>query len=192
MDTTSWTLLEGIRRHDEASWSRFVDIYGPLIYSWCRRRGLDEDQSADVMQEILRRVAVGILSFRKENPGDTFRGWLRIVSNHCIIDCIRELNRRPRALGGTDMVIRLNELPASEPEADERAEVLLIARRALALVRTDYEPLTCKAFELTVLEGLPPVDVAKQLGISAAAVRQAKYRVLCRLREELAGLEEWL
>jgi hypothetical protein len=28
-------------------------------------------------------------------------------------------------------------------------------------------------------------EVAEQLGMSAAAVRQAKYRVLCRLHDEL-------
>jgi len=38
------------------------------------------------------------------------------------------------------------------------------------------------------MDGHTTSEVAEELGLTASAVRQAKYRVLCRLREELAGL----
>jgi DNA-directed RNA polymerase specialized sigma24 family protein len=35
------------------------------------------------------------------------------------------------------------------------------------------------------VEGASATEVGTELGMTPAAVRQAKYRVLCRLREEL-------
>jgi DNA-directed RNA polymerase specialized sigma24 family protein len=37
------------------------------------------------------------------------------------------------------------------------------------------------------VDGHSAAEIALDLNLSVAAVRQAKYRVLCRLREELAG-----
>ena len=38
---TRATLLQKIRDHgDEAAWSEFVELYTPLIYSFCQRQGL--------------------------------------------------------------------------------------------------------------------------------------------------------
>jgi RNA polymerase sigma-70 factor (ECF subfamily) len=61
-------------------------------------------------------------------------------------------------------------------------------RRALELVRAEFEPRTWELFWLTAVEGRPPVDVAAERGLTPAAVRQAKSRVLRRLREEVGDL----
>jgi DNA-directed RNA polymerase specialized sigma24 family protein len=38
------------------------------------------------------------------------------------------------------------------------------------------------------VDGVPAVEVACELGMTAGAVRQAKYRILRRLRQETDGL----
>lgn len=43
-------------------------------------------------------------------------------------------------------------------------------------------------FWLTAIEGRSPVDIAAALGVSPAAVRMAKSRVLHRLKEEFGDL----
>lgn len=45
-------LLLACRRGDEAAWETLVNRYQRLIYTIPRRAGLDEDQSADVFQEV--------------------------------------------------------------------------------------------------------------------------------------------
>jgi RNA polymerase sigma-70 factor (ECF subfamily) len=55
-------------------------------------------------------------------------------------------------------------------------------------VRDEFEERTWQAFWLTAVEGRPADDVAADLGVSAAAVRKAKSRVLHRLKEELGEL----
>ncbi len=63
-----------------------------------------------------------------------------------------------------------------------------IMRRALELVRAEFEPATWTAFWRTTVDGAVPADAAAELGVSVNAVYKAKSRVLRRLRDELDGL----
>ena len=58
---------------------------------------------------------------------------------------------------------------------------------ALDAVRGSFDERTWQCFWLVVMEGNSAVEVAKQLGMRPAAVRQAKYRVTQRLRRDLEG-----
>jgi RNA polymerase sigma-70 factor (ECF subfamily) len=53
MHTTSATLLERLRQPaDQEAWARFVRLYTPLPYYWARRVGLQEQDAADLVQEV--------------------------------------------------------------------------------------------------------------------------------------------
>ena len=56
------------------------------------------------------------------------------------------------------------------------------------MVRGEFEERTWQAFWQTVVEGRSPVDLAADLGVSPAAVRMAKSRVLRRLKEAFGDL----
>jgi RNA polymerase sigma-70 factor (ECF subfamily) len=71
---------------------------------------------------------------------------------------------------------------AAVPLEEERR---VLVQRALSLLKTDFEERTWKAFWRTAVDGLPAAQVAEELGMTAAAVRKSKSRVLQRLREEL-------
>lgn len=53
------------------------------------------------------------------------------------------------------------------------------------MVRSEFEDRTWQAFWRVAVEGHATAEVAADLGITANAVRQAKSRVLRRLRQEL-------
>lgn len=53
------------------------------------------------------------------------------------------------------------------------------------LIRTEFSENAVQAFTLTVLEEQAAPVVAAKLGMTPAAVRKAKSRILKRLREEL-------
>jgi DNA-directed RNA polymerase specialized sigma24 family protein len=38
--------------------------------------------ATDVTQEVFRAVSGAIEKFRRERPGDTFRGWLRVIARN--------------------------------------------------------------------------------------------------------------
>ena len=64
----------------------------------------------------------------------------------------------------------------------------LVLRQALESIRVDYETNTWQAFWRTAVDGEPTADVAQDLGLTPGNVRQARYKILKRMREELEGL----
>lgn len=190
----SRSLLERVKRAEPEAWDRLVTLYAPLVFHWCRSWGLREQDAADIFQEVFQAVAVHIGGFRKERAGDTFRGWLRIITRNKIHDHFRRRGREPEGVGGSEAQAQLAELPAPEASessslAEENVERGLVAR-ALELVRPEFAERTWQAFWRTAIEGRSAPEVAAELSMSAGAVRVAKSRVLQRLREELGDLIE--
>jgi RNA polymerase sigma-70 factor, ECF subfamily len=188
---TSPTLLDRLRRQDPEGWRRHVRLYGPLIYRWCRRARLQQDDAADVAQEVFRTVAARINDFRCERPGDTFRGWLWTITRFKIGDHLRRLERQPHAAGGTDAHAAIENLPEQLPDDEESAaDFSALVHRAMELVKAEFAERTWQAFWRTAVEGQAPKDVAAELGVTPDAVRMAKSRVLRRLRDELPDLAD--
>lgn len=188
---THRSLLDGARARDAAAWERLVSLYAPLVLFWCRGWGLKGDDAADVFQEVFQAVAVHIGGFRRERPGDTFRGWLRTITRNKVNDHFRRREHEPAGVGGSEARALLLQVPGSvpteEPPVTEAMESELL-HRALELIRAEFEPRTWQAFWQTAVEGRAAADVAADLSMSAGAVRVAKSRVLHRLRSDLGEL----
>ena len=77
------TLLFRIRdARDHEAWGRFIDLYAPLVYGFLRKRGLQDADSADLTQDVLRQVAAAAKSLEYDAKRGSFRGWLfTIVQN---------------------------------------------------------------------------------------------------------------
>ena len=69
--------------------------------------------------------------------------------------------------------------------ADSNSDIVLV-RRAVTMLRDEFEPHTWQAFWRTTVDGRPAPEIADELDMTPVAVRQAKHRVLKRLREFLA------
>jgi RNA polymerase sigma-70 factor, ECF subfamily len=63
-----------------------------------------------------------------------------------------------------------------------------VCRSVLPLIEVEFDPRTWQAFWWTVVDGIAVAEVAQRLDSTPGAVRQSKYKVLRRLREELADL----
>jgi RNA polymerase sigma-70 factor, ECF subfamily len=147
--------------------------------------------SDDVVQEVCRVAFSGLAGFRRDRPGDTFRGWLRTITRTALALHFRKLARVPVAGGGSAAFARLQEVadPAPDlPDEDPSDEIRGLHRRALELVRGEFEDRTWQMFWLTAVEDRKPADVAAGFGVTPVAVRKAKSRVLRRLREEIGDL----
>src|SRR4051812_13633655 len=83
---TSRSLLALAKERDGPAWTRLVELYTPLVYFWCRRGPVQEQDIPDVVQDVFRSVVTGLASFRKQREGDTFRGWLRTITRSKISD----------------------------------------------------------------------------------------------------------
>jgi RNA polymerase sigma-70 factor (ECF subfamily) len=182
----SATLVGRLQAREPHAWERFSSIYGPLVYRWARRAGLQDSDAADVMQEVFQAVSQGILRFRREGSGDTFRGWLWGITRLKVLQVFRRRKLQPQ-LAADPTLAGLADLPES-PSNDLSEDLSLVARRALALLQSDFQPITWQAFEQTVMHGRPAADVAAELGIAIGSVYTAKCRVTARLRQELGDL----
>src|SRR5262249_2957763 len=63
------SLLVKLKAHEQVAWERLVDLYGPVVYSWCRRGGLRAEDASDVGQEVFQAIARGIENFHRDRPG---------------------------------------------------------------------------------------------------------------------------
>ncbi|MCM2372773.1 RNA polymerase sigma factor [Aporhodopirellula aestuarii] len=192
---TSLTLLERVCAGEDASWEKFVHMYGPLVYSWCRRAGLSPEDAGDISQDVFTTLSQKLAQFERRRPGDSFRRWLKTITNNRARDFHRWQRDRPKAKGGTSAQLYMVDLPTEvtdelcDESDDERAEELShLLKQATELVREDFEPNTWQAFWQTVVQSRATADVAADLQLSVNAVRIAKSRVRARLRSEMAGL----
>jgi RNA polymerase sigma-70 factor (ECF subfamily) len=188
---TSLSLLDRARANDQAAWERLVSLYTPLVDWWCRRYRLQEADLADIRQQVFLAVARRLGEFRRDQASGSFRGWLHTITRHKVYDHWRTETAKA-APGGSDAYEQLLQLsggnsddPAAGSEAEEQG---ILYRRAVQLITTDFEETTRKAFWMVVVEDRRPAEVARELGISANAVYQAKAHVLARLREEFGDL----
>jgi RNA polymerase sigma-70 factor (ECF subfamily) len=190
VQTTPLSLLERIRTRDADAWRRLIELYQPLVRFWCSRGGLHGSEAEDVTQEIFAAAAAHLDSFHHDQPGDTFRGWLRSIARNQVRLHFRRNQGRPQAEGGSDALRHLQDVP--DPFAnigdEETAEMSQVYKRALEQVRCEFEERTWEAFWLSAVEDQAPALLSKQLGMSPAAIRQAKSRVLRRLKKEMGEL----
>jgi RNA polymerase sigma-70 factor (ECF subfamily) len=188
---TPRSLLERAQASDGRAWQHLVGLYRPLVLFWCRRAGQAGPDAEDLAQEVFASAALGLADFRRDRPGDTFRGWLRIITKNHILQHLRRSARHPRPAGGSEAWARLQEVPDPLADSvDEQIEFGRICRRVMEQVRCEFEEKTWQAFWLTVVEDRVPATLGAELGMSADAIRQAKSRVLRRIKQELGELPE--
>jgi RNA polymerase sigma-70 factor, ECF subfamily len=186
-NVTSLSLLERLRGQDQQAWQRLVTLYAPLVYHWCAAGGVRGKDANDVVQEVFLAVSLALDDFERRQAG-SFRGWLRGVTRHKLLDHFRRRHHQPAAEGGSGALERMQQLPDPEPGEQDEAEASGLYRRALELIRGDFEERTWQAFWRCAVDGQRTDLVAAELGMSAVAVRIAKSRVLGRLRAEVGDL----
>jgi RNA polymerase sigma-70 factor (ECF subfamily) len=185
-DSTSSSLLMQVKKGDALAWQLFADLYGPMVYQWCRQAGLTEPDIADVGQNVFAAVFRSIGRFHRGGPGGSLRGWLWRITRNEVIALYRQRSKQPRAAGGTDaqramqQVAEFFHAKASPPDHGSQHHLL---RRAVRIIQDEFEVRTWRAFWRTAIDDQPAPAVADEMGMTPGAVRLAKHRVLKRLRE---------
>ena len=187
---TSLSLLDRATKRETDAWNRLVRIYSPLVYHWAIKEShLSPEDAADIVQAVFVAVSRGLEGFRHDQPGGTFRGWLRVITRNKIRDLVRRRQRDVAPVGGSTFHERIQELPEVDEELPA-SERVLILREVLQLIQADFKPTTWSIFERSVLKEHSTADIASDLGMTEFAVRQACYRVRRRLKAEMTGLME--
>ncbi|MHC4180250.1 MAG: RNA polymerase sigma factor, partial [Planctomycetota bacterium] len=168
--SVSSSLLERLKVKSPEAWRRLIYLFGPVVYQRCRQNGLQPADASDIFQDVFRAVATDIGSFRRDRPGDTFRGWLWTITRNKLADFWGRHEKQPQGGGGSDALEKLTNLPADElaglAESPGPETPGSLFQRALKLIQSEFQQRTWKAFWRVAVDGCSPADVADELGMS--------------------------
>ena len=74
--STSASLIQSVKAADTDAWQRLADLYGPVVYAWCRQAGLTQVDTADVAQNVFLAVF----------KNDTDAVWVDHVDVQCVLN----------------------------------------------------------------------------------------------------------
>jgi RNA polymerase sigma-70 factor (ECF subfamily) len=191
---TRASLLVRLRDGGDAdAWQEFVRLYAPVIYGFARKRGLQDADAADLMQDVLRSVSSAIDRLEYDPARGTFRGWLFTVARNKVFNFMESRGRRVQGSGDSRMQQRLEQHADGDGDlsADWEADYQrALAAQAMERVKREFQAATWEAFVQTSVEGRSPAQVASRVGLSVGAIYVAKSRVIARLRKEIERMQE--
>jgi RNA polymerase sigma factor (sigma-70 family) len=205
------SLLQRLKSDDDPqSWQEFYRIYGGLIRFFATKAGLTADEAEEVVQETAIGVARRLPEFTYDPKVCRFKTWLLNLTRWRIQDQLRRRNapgRMKDAAGSgaaehnrqqgspvNDDTATIDRIPdPATPEFgaewDAAWEKNLLAQ-ASERVRERIDERQFQIFDLYVVKGWPPADVARTLAISVARVYLTKHRVSMLLKREVKRLEK--
>ena len=175
---------------DHSAWKAFVERYAPTIYRWCCRFGIQESDATDVTQEVLIKLVRAMRNNAYNPERGRFRPWLKSVTANAVRDLMRSWSRHVQATGDTNMQIHFNNIQdprvlaelSSEIEAQYQRELL---SEAELRVKARIKEKTWQAYQLSMVEGLTPSEIAEKIDIPVGSVYVFKWRVIKQLRREV-------
>ncbi|PYL00662.1 MAG: RNA polymerase subunit sigma [Verrucomicrobia bacterium] len=198
---TRWSLISRLKDWDDrASWKDFFDIYWKLIYGVAIKAGLTDVEAEEVVQETVITVAKHINDFKTDPARGSFKGWLLRVTQSRVGDQFRKRSppgrshaRRNSRASGTGTAERVPDPVGNQLESiwDAEWEKNLVDA-ALERIKQRVSPRQYQIFYLNVVKKFPAQRVARVLGVNAAQVYLAKYRVGGLVKREIRILEKKL
>lgn len=190
ISSSGLSLAQRLQDGSTGAWRELVELYGPLVDSWCRKSNVPNHAIPDVAQEVFIAAFRGLRNFDVSQPNATFRGWLWTIARSRAIDFFRNQANKQHARGGStaliDMQSVVDPVPLDEPTEVDQASGLL--HRAMEQIRVDFAANTWDLFWRSTVLGHPTDLIARENNVTSAAVRQAKSRVLRRLRKQLGDM----
>jgi len=163
-------VLRKAKRGDERAFSLIVRAYEQPVYNYVLRLVGDRNLAEDLTQEVFLRVFQGLRTFSDRSR---FTTWLFQVTKNRVLDELRALERRPRAVVALDDVPPLEVVDAPL----ERTEAIDAVWRAVEVLNPDLK----MALLLRDVVGLSYTEIAETLEITLATVKWRIYKA----REEV-------
>jgi len=178
---TTTLMLDGLKDpSNNIVWSQFDARYRPIIEGIARHMGLRADEAADAAQQAMTDFAFAYRAGKYIRGRGKLRSFLITIARHRAVDILRQ--RRPTR--GDSLVEQIPD--------DTTIDSFFIVERRRAIALSAIQRLreesrvsegNLNAFELLVVHGKTPEEVATACGITASQVYTIKNRVAPRLRE---------
>jgi RNA polymerase sigma factor (sigma-70 family) len=180
---------------DADGWQEFNAIYGPLIFRFALKAGCTESEAQEVVQETLVAAARHLPAFQYDPAVCAFKTWLLNLSHWRVQDQLRK--RLPSAVSKVDeepdqRTATIERIP--DPKGNHLQRIwdqewkALMLETAVANIKLKVPPKQWQIFDLYVLKGEAPRQVAQLLSVSIGRVYLIKHRVGGVLKKELTRL----
>jgi RNA polymerase sigma-70 factor, ECF subfamily len=158
-------VLRKAQRGDERAFTLILRAYEQPVYNYVLRLVGDRSLAEDLTQEVFLRVYQGLPGFSLRSR---FTTWLFQVTKNRVLDELRALERRPRA------VVTLDDIPPLEvvDAPFERAEAIDAVWRAVEGLSVDLK----MALLLRDVVGLSYTEIADSLEVTLATVKWRIYK----------------
>ena len=158
-------VLRKAQRGDERAFSIIVRTYEQPVFNYVLRLTGDRSLSEDLTQEVFLRVYQGLPGFSLRSR---FTTWLFQVTKNRVLDELRALERRPRAVAALEDIPPLEVVDAPA----ERAETIDAVWRAVENLNPDLK----MALLLRDVVGLSYTEIADTLEVTLATVKWRIYK----------------
>src|SRR5262249_62087121 len=150
-----------------------------------RRRLPQDEDAADVMQEVLSAILKG----NYERPKGPFQKWLLTILLNEIRDFHSARGRRAEVVADPSVARRLQEASDRDAEEWERERRQHLCQAAADRGREHAKPEHWNIFTRTALEHQTGGAVAEAFGLSVTNVYAIKCRILKEIKKEIERLE---
>jgi len=157
--------LRKAQKGDERAFNLIVRAYQVPVYNYVLRLVGDRALAEDLTQEVFLRVYQGLPRFSLRSK---FTTWLFQVTKNRVLDELRAVERRPRAVVALDDIAPLEVVDAPF----ERLEAIDAVWRAVEGLNVDLK----MALLLRDVVGLSYTEIADSLEITLATVKWRIYK----------------
>lgn len=188
MDDSDLQLVSDCRRGDQLAWEKLVRRYQRLIYAIPRRAGLNEDEAAEIFQDVFTTLFEKLNDI--EDP-ERLQAWLVTTTRRRTLRTISRLPERGRAADSpNDDLTRAEAIQDPSPLPDEQLLILEEQHQ----IRTAVSQLDerCQTLvRLLFYQREPPsyAEVAQVLGIPEGSIGPTRARCLSKLLRLLTKID---
>jgi len=171
----SLDLVERIRLGDADAEAALVALFHDRVRLIAIARTSDRELALEVAQETMTDVLVALREGRLREP-DKLPGFVYGIARNHINDHFRARARRPVESLVADPPAQAAADPAADLEAAERSAMM---RAALGTLGGEER----RVLLMTLVDGLKPGEIARQLGLADEVVRTRKSRALKKVKD---------
>lgn len=178
-------LLKRCRQNDQSAWDELVDRYQRLIISIPRRAGLNEEQAADVFQDVFLTLFEKIEAI--EQP-ERIRSWMVTTAKFKTWSIIRNSKGMYSPVTDEEMENEMASIADNSPLADQ----LLIELEEQHVIRNAIKELEERCRQILSMIYLRDTaasyaEVATAIGVGETSISPLRTRCLKKLEKILSN-----
>lgn len=174
-------LVSRIAARDPSAEHELASIFERRIRLMVAARLRDHDAALEVTQDTLLAVITALRKGQLRNA-ESLAAFVHGIARNLANNLLRARQESPHFVEAS------SELPLAAPAHDfEAQERLALVRKAMARL----EPTDRTILQRTLLEGLKPGEIARDLGVTSEVVRTRKSRALRKVIEHVQRLSQF-